>query len=163
MNDSPNTHPLSSIVVVLLLKVVSDHLVVRRVANNDLVQTLGRQPVHRIVNDTHVSQGKKTLVRSAAATESTMGMSIFSGYIKRVNEFTITTAYVSTTRRTPHLTHFLLLQIATHRGTPIFLESDSRGDYAEKTAERDMAENNSPDSSHESTCCCETRLTRKAV
>ena len=119
MNDSPSTHPLSSIVVVLFLKVVSDHLVVRRVANNDLVQTLGRQPVHRIVNDTHVSQGKKTLVRSAAATESTMGMSIFSGYIKRVNEFTITTAYVSTTRRTPYLTHFLLLQIATHRGKPI--------------------------------------------
>jgi len=48
-----------------------------------------------------------------------MGMSIFSGYIKRVNEFTITTAYVSTTRRTPYLTHFLLLQIATHRGKPI--------------------------------------------
>ena len=69
-----------------------------------------------------------------------MGMSMFSGYIKRVNEFTITTAYGSATRMATHLTHFLLLQIATHRGIPIFLESEGDGDFAEKTAECDLAE-----------------------
>ena len=139
-SETPKAQALSSIVVVLLLKVVPNHFVMGRVANDDFVQTLGCQPVHRIVNYPHVSQRKKTLVQSAPATEATIGMSIFSGYIKRVNEFTITTAYASTTRTTPHLTHFLLLQIATHRGKPIILESENLREYAEKTAESALAE-----------------------